>query len=430
MRFLLEQCLGFQVSNLTQQRYGTSFTVSYPDFPTFEVIPQWFTLKQSAGNHDIVEIAYGSFNPFYLKCLKTGVPIKLSWKTKNASQEFVGYVYNVTQLTQSTLTRNIIVTAVGTGMHLKEGGAKIWVNKTASEIVKDIAKELKLVPKVTDSKIRFSQQSLNGHTRWEKVKELAHRIGYVAQISGVELHFHPIDKMIDVFATSIPVLTHFEPDVNAGLFYDSQTLDMFRPTVGDLSELSGQTKKDKVISGINPVTGKSFTKKSTPSSVGKNVRETAKGAKSLYTQIIPTRVTENAEDAKAMADAFAQLGRFSVEAEGSGQGDPRIAPYRTIEINGTGDVTDGFWIVTEAEHHVQFDGRYTVDFKVKTDGTGKNLKTAFRPTKAGAVPTRNIAMELSNGIKVKASPANLSAKQKMYKQTQTGSKVTPRKWVG
>jgi hypothetical protein len=159
-----------------------------------------------------------------------------------------------------------------TALNKKEGGSKIWKNKTAPGIVTEIAKKFKLKPIVTPHPMIFSQQSMLNHTYWEKVQELAGRIGYVAQVSGTELHFHPIDKMIDKFITTIPVLSFFDPVGNIWSEFNSQTLDMFKPRVGDYMDKASNSKKDKIVHGVDPVTAKFYSSSKSPTTVGKNLR--------------------------------------------------------------------------------------------------------------------------------------------------------------
>ena len=84
----------------TQNRYGTNFKVTFPNFPTFKQTPQWFRLFQNQGKQDVIEISYASFDPHFQKALKTGVTMKVSWETKYAKNEWVGYVYNGDEITQ------------------------------------------------------------------------------------------------------------------------------------------------------------------------------------------------------------------------------------------------------------------------------------------------------------------------------------------
>ena len=418
------------MSNPTRQlRFGTTYTVDFPDFPSFTAQPTSMKITQDQGKHDMLELSFPTLNPSFVKLLKTGALVRVKWRTSRANNEFVGHVYNVSPLTQSTQTRNLIVTCTGAGFNLKEGGAKVWTNKTAPEIITDICKTAKLKPIVTQHTVRFSQQSLIGQTMWEKAQELANRIGYVCHVFGTELHFHPIDKMIDAHISNVPVLSFQDSFFGAFNSLEGQTLDKFRAIVGDLFETGGSSRKDKVVSGIDSVTGKSFSYSASPKTAGKKMRATI--SESLFQEVIPTRVTGSPSEAKAMAEAFAQHAKFSVHGEAHAQGDPRIAPYKTVEINGTGEHTDGFWVVKRAVHSIFADGRYVTEFTCMTDGVGQNKSDAIRPTTTvTASGTRNIPIENVTGIKVSRNPAKISSPSVMVNQTNAGYKVFPRKWIG
>ena len=418
------------MTNTTRQlRYGSTYTVDFPDFPSFNVQPKKFKLTQEQGKHDVLELTFPVINDFFLKSLNTGALVRLSWKTVRAKGEFVGHIYSVKTTTQATQERDTVITCIGTGFNLKEGGAKVWTNKTASEIVTDIAKITGLKAFVTPSPTRFSQQAMTGHTYWEKIQELAQRVGYVAQVIGVELHFHPIDVMIDAFISNIPVLSFQDVFFNSGSSLEGQTLDIFKTTVGDINESAKSTKKNKVVSGIDSVTGKPYSYSASPSTVGRNLRTTA--TTPLFQEIVPSRVVDSPAEAKAMAEAFAQLGRFSIHAEGQAQGDARISPYKTVEINGTGNHTDGFWVVNKAVHSAFMDGRYVTEFTCMTDGLGANKASNSRPSSATTLSgTRNIPLETVTGVKFKSTPAKISSQTKMINQTKSTYKVFPRKWVG
>jgi phage protein D len=411
-----------------QSRVGTTFEVRYPEFPSITVAPNSVTIRQAKGQHDQVELSYAAANKFFNTMLKTGVLMEISWSNEASSGQFIGHVYSVHSKTQATLTRNTIVKGIAASFPLKEGANTLWKNKTASEIATDIAQKHKLKPVVTQHPVRFGQQTMIGHSYWEKLQELAERVGYVCHVIGVELHFHPIDKMIDHFNTSIPILSYHDNDINPGTTYEAHTLDMFRTTVGSINESTSHVKKDKVVSGLDPITGRIFSQTSSPSKTGKSLRISTK--EDLFKEIVPTRVAESTATAKAMADGFAQLARFSLHAEGSAQGDARIAPYRTIDINGTGDETDGFWVVTSAVHHMTYDGRYNVEFTCFTDGTGDNRGTGLRNSDASLVPTRNVLSEMATGMTTKTTVAKISRKAPLVNQSKAGLKMSSSKWIG
>jgi hypothetical protein len=416
------------MSSTYQSRQGSGFTVSYPDFPGFTTVPQNFRLYQEAGKQDIIEITYPYSDSFYTKVLKTGVPLQVKWRNDSVSGEFFGYVYDSSPRTAQGMNRRVVVRGIGASLGLKQGEAKIWTNKTVTEVVEEIAKKFKLKPNITPHPLRLSQITMTSHSYWEKIQELARKIGYVSQVSGTDLYFHPIDNMINQFMTVVPILSFEEAETREYSGPVSHTLDTFLPKVGDLSSGGTYSRKDKVIHGIDPLTAKSYTTTSSPNQVGKKLRSSTKD--SLFKEVLSSSVSASPAVAKMIAEANANLSGFSILAEGTGQGNPNIAPYRTIEVNGTGSITDGYWVIKKVDHFVTWDGRYSVEFTCMTDGTGRNKASAFRPLTASTVPVRNIAHELTTGVSSKPTSTRISAPATMVKETQSGYKITPRRWVG
>jgi hypothetical protein len=411
-----------------QHRFGSSFSVSFPDFPGFSLPPRSLRLLQEMGKHDVVELHYPRFSNFIVKAIKTGVPVEINWRNDKASGRFVGHAIDVSYPTVQTIERTITITCVGASYLMKEKESKIWKNKTAPEIVTEVAKKFKLKPFVTPSPIRFTQQSLAGHSYWEKLNELAEKIGYGIQVVGTELHFHPIDKMIDQFMRSIPVMSFSDALTSATSTYTSPTLDMFEPKIGDFVETQPTTRSSKVVSGVDPITSKTFSEKSSPNTVGKKLRSTTKDP--LFSSIETGVVVGSSAMAKALSEAKSQLGRLSIPARGAGQGDPRIAPWQTIEVRGTGDTSDGFWIISKVEHLIYRDGRYQIEFDCASDGIGNNKPSSTRPTSAGQVAVRNVAYEMTTTNKRTPTSSKLTSTTSMITQGSGGLKVSPRRWVG
>lgn len=413
------------MTNMYQNRHGSSFTVSYPDFANFKNPVTSFRLYQEMGKQDVVDIHYINFSVSHQQALKTGVPVKIKWRNDKVPGTFFGYVHSVTPNINQSLDRTTVVRCIGSSFGLKEGGNKIWTNKTAPDIVSDIAKKFKLKAVVTKSPVIFSQQSLVGHTYWEKIQELAKRIGYVAQMFGTELHFHPMDIMINKSMSVIPIMSFSSAVAHPYNTMLSQTLDSFKPKVGDYFDGDSYNRKEKIVSGVDPITGKFYSYSGSPNTVGKNLRVTTKDP--LFTETIPEAMTGNAEMARVVTEANAQLSRFSIQAEGVGQGDPRITPFATIEVSGTGDTTDGFWIVKKATHYVFWDGRYELEFSCVTDGTGTNQPSEFRPTQAGTVPVRDLYTTTTTNT---PTSTKLTGAVAMVNETNAGFKLTPRRWEG
>jgi phage protein D len=407
-----------------QNIHGNKFTVSFPDFPGFTRSPRYITMTQEMGHHDIVELYYQQVSPFILKALNTGVPVKIEWQNDKVKGTFIGYAVHATPYTAQRIERAIKLTCVSASYLMKDKLSKIWTNTTASEVVTELAKKYHLVPNVTKSPTRFSQISLSGHSVWEKLRELSNNLGYGLQVIGAELYFHPIDKMIDQFMTTIPVMAFLDPFTNPQSHFSTQTLSMFEADLGDFIESNSETRSTKITAGVDPVTGKLHKSVSSPQTVGKNLRKNTK--EPLFSSIETSIVSNSASVAKALSDGKAQHSRLSIPAKAAGQGDPRIAPWATVEVRGTGNLTDGFWIVKSAVHTIHYDGRYTVDFTCLSDGLGSNKPSATRPIAAGKAPIVNLTSDTPK----KPTTFRIAAKEKLIVDTQGGLKTASRKWVG
>lgn len=413
---------------LRQNRFNNSFKISFPDFPGLTKPARSIVIHQEMGKHDIVEIYYSTFSSVFFKGIKTGVPVQITWRNDKATSTFVGYTTEVSYTTAQQLNRDVKITCVGSSYRLKERTSKIWLNKTASEIASEVANKFKLKPFVTPSPIRFTQQSLAGHSYWEKLNELAKKIGYGVQVIGTELHFHPIDKMIDQFMTTIPIMSFKDPLQNPESNRDIPTLMFFEPLINDHNETAEFSRSTNSVSGVDPITGKPFVFKSSSNKVGKNLRKDTKDP--LFSTVETKTVVGNTAMAKSLSESRSQLGRLTIPANAVGQGDPRIAPWKTVEVQGTGSTTDGYWVVKKAEHVLHGDGRYVVEFTCLSDGVGPNKSSATRPSSSGGVPTRNIITEMTTNNQRRPTSTTLSATTALVNQSKAGYTVAPRRWKG
>jgi hypothetical protein len=146
--------------------------------------------------------------------------------------------------------------------------------------------------------------------------------------------------------------------------------------VGENIEGYGPDRASKQIGGVNPVTGESFTAKRSPSETGSGIRELL--SDTLFNDFNSDQVANSKLDAKNAAESSAHLARFNIPAKILGQGDPRVSPYKLIYVEGSGNQTDGFWVVNEVTHRLYYSGIYSLEMLVLTDGTQKNKKNPKR----------------------------------------------------
>lgn len=408
--------------------FNNTFNVLYPDFPGFIEVPSSVRLLQKPGHQDIVEIEYFNVSSFYQAALKPGSLVKISWSNGTGKGRFFGQILSTNPSKTFGQNKPTLVKAIGTGLSLKQNEPKIWSNKRASEIAQEIANKFKLKPIVVPTKPILTQESMVGQTYWQKLRELADKSGYIFHVYETELYFLPFDTMINKFMGSIPVLSL---TTNYGNGYDDismSTLLEFNSESQVIPPHMRHSNRTKNVVGIDPLTGKYFSGTKSPSKTGKGLRlqrDAQSFSEHLYSTTVGSKVV-----AEARAKAAAELSRFNELARGQAQGDPRIAPYKIIQINGTGSYTDGFWIVKTADHYMTHDGRYLVDFTCMTDGSGNNNKSSFRTTPRADVSTRNVAYELASGLQKSPSVTLLSSKKTLIQQTDSGLEFKQRRWVG
>lgn len=407
---------------------SNSYKVTYPDFPSFEIYPDSFRLIQKAGHQDIAEIKYKTVSTFYQKALKPGSLVKVEWSNASKKGVFVGQVLSVKPFLNVSQNTHTMIKAIGTGLSMKENESKIWVNKRASDIVSEISKKFKLNPIIHPTKVILSQESMVGQTYWEKLRDLANQSGCVFHVHGTDLLFLPLDIMINKFVGNAPLLTL---DLKYTLGEDTDemsTLIEFNYESQLIPPKMAHSNRNKNIAGVDPVSGKLFIGNNSPSRTGKQIRKN-KSTQYFSEQLFDVTVgSKNLAELKAKAAA--ELSRFSENATGIALGDPRIAPFKSVQVEGTGPNSDGLWVVKSADHRMSYSGRYVVDFTCMTDGSGGNKETSFRQTPKNSIAKRNIAFEMSSGFQTKPSTTKLDSRRPLIAQNNSGLELKQRRWVG
>lgn len=412
----------------SQYVFGNTFRVVYPDFPGFQETPSNIRLIQKAGHQDVVELQYYSVSTFYQTALKPGSLIKISWSNGSVKGNFFGQVLSVNPSKTFGQNKPTLIKAIGTALSLKQNEPKIWNNKRASEIVQEIAKKFKLKPIIVPTKAILTQESMVGQTYWQKLRELADKSGYVFHVFETELYFLPFDTMINKFMGNIPVLSL---ETNYGNGYDNINMSTLLEFNSESQLIPPQMKhsnRTKNVVGIDPLTGKFFSQTKSPGKTGKSLRKAPNVqsfSEHMYNVTVGSKVL-----AETRAKAAAELSRFNENAKGQAQGDPRVAPYKTVHITGTGVNTDGFWIIKTAEHYMTHDGRYLVDFTCMTDGSGSNKESSFRKTPREEMSVRNVSYELAAGLQTTPSVTQLNAKKMLISEADNGLEFKQRRWVG
>ena len=370
------------MSNLVSNKYrrGTSTRVTFPTLPSLTVQPRKIDIIQKQYNHDVLIMEFPAESTLWFEALKTGVPVQMNWSQDTLRKNWVGYVSSISKVNSPQRMNIMQIMCVGTSFVLKERATRVFENKTIPEAVQIIAEEFGFNVIANPHPQRFSQLTLAAVSYWEWIVEQAKRIGYGVVIDGMDLYFKPLDKMIDLGFSNAAVLSlgNAGPSFNTQLL--DRTLDEFKVVYGDNVEDSNNFRATKNVGGVDPISKKMLFSSSTPTETGTPLRTEV--SPTLFTEYRTDRVVNSQIDATEAAKGAAQLARFKIPADVKAQGDPRLHPFGTTYIAGTGSLTDGFWIIREARHMFHKIGDYQVQLKIATDGIGDAIvETPFRTRK-------------------------------------------------
>lgn len=419
--------------NLQQDKYlrGTTFKVTFPTLTTLhKTQPRRIDLIQKRGAHDVVKFEYPQVSELWFNTVKSGIPVNFSWTHGGITKHWIGYVQGISKTSSPQRSNIMEVTCWGSTFPLKERSTRVFKNSTITDAVRKIVTEHGFNFIGDAHPYRFSNLSISGQSYWEWIQEQAEHIGYGAYADGMDFYFRKLDKLIDQGFSQAPVLSMSHAQVPTGASVVERTLQKFKVLHSEHVETDKNLRAVKSVGGVDPMTSKPFLSVSSPDSVGKQLR--SQNSSVLFTQHLARKVAPDKMGAGALADGAAELGRFNMPATALCQGDYRIRPYGTVLIAGTGDLTDGYWLVNESRHMLHAVGDYEIELKLASDGTGNTAKTPFRKRDSSTVGLVDLNHALTTGGRVAnhfpPSSVRLFSPEKITKQGNQGYKRTPTAW--
>lgn len=411
-------------------RKGTNTVVTFPTLPSLTAQPRRIDLYQKQYSHDVLVLEYPAESTLWFESLQTGVPIEFRWNQNTLSKSWIGYVSSTSKSNSPQRVNSMNIVCVGGSFPLKDRAARVFVDSSIPRAVEQIVTEYGFNFIGDDNNQKFSQLTIAGLTYWEWIVEQGKRIGYGIIVDGMNFIFKPIDKLIDFGFSSAAILSIGDATVPFNTQAIDRTLDMFNVISGDNIEDSVNYRTIKNVGGVNPVSNEEYLAEANPLNTGNQLRSDASDV--LFSEYRTDRVVQSAEAAKTEAEGAAELARFNLPATVRGQGDPRIRPFSTVFISGTGNLTDGFWVVKEAKHMFHKIGDYMIDLKIATDGLGDSLETSFRTRDASAVGLVNVDEALkNNGISplyFDMTSVELNSTGMIVKEANQGYKKVIQKW--
>lgn len=411
----------------SKYRRGTTYTVSFPTLPSLTLQPRRVELLQEKYHHDVLIMEFSKTSEKWFALMKTGVPIRFSWTQGPNTNNWVGYVSFVKKTVAGQIEETMEVHCIGATFPLKESAAKVFRDKSIPQMVEELVTSFGFKFVGEDNGIIFDQLAIAGHSYWEWIMEHAKSIGYGVLVDKMVFYFRPLDKLIDQNITNVPVLSMNSKQQGINNEFLDRTLDSFKVLNGEHIETENQARTVKYVGGVDPITGKVLISFSSPKTVGENFKSSVNDV--IFNDIDGTKVSPSPEIAKLMSDGSAHLGRLNMPARIACQGDPRIRPFAPVIIQGTGPLTDGYWIASQVKHMFARLGDYQIEMKASIDGTGYDKKVATKDGTQSTVGVINLVGALEGNDQIsRGNTAVLNSTTPITFESQQGWNRTPATW--
>lgn len=338
-------------------------SVDFPnaDQPPVQVLDM--TFWQSRYKHDFAVFTFRDWKPSYNN-IRPGTPMQFTLQGDENQELFTGYVHHIKPKV-SPGKNYVEVHFIGASYYLKQTSQKTYKNRTASEIVVEIAKRNNFSYSVTPHPRVYSQISQAGLTDMEMINKLAKQCGYSVRYKNAEIYFQPMFKLYDEARENAQVLTLRDADDPAG-----STLYSFEPLIGESLEHDGEYKAATAISGVDAYTGKVIQVTNPKRPKATKTRSESE----FFDRFSSATVANSYTIAKSESESVDERTRFPYRATAEALGDPGLYPNVPVYIDGVSDDYAGYWVVLEVEHKLTSTGYtqflYTSALTLGTDSLG------------------------------------------------------------
>jgi phage protein D len=326
--------------------------------------------------------------------IRPGEPFKCNIRGEKSSREFVGYIHDIKP--EITPGKQFVeLTLIGASYRLKQARQRVFVDMTASDVAKQIAKEHNFSAFVEDHPRVYPQITQAGHTDLEILTRLAKQCGYSFKIKNTSLYFQSLTSEYTDNRASAPTFYMREANNPSG-----STMYSFKLLLGESVRYIDSYKSAAQVGGVDPVSKEVniVTNKTRPEAT--RVTSTVEFFDSFATDV----VVPGLSPAAYVADAIDQRNRFPYRAEVEVIGNPNVAPDSPVYLSGLGKDYSGYWIVLSSQHRVVEESpnilKYTTVLQVGTDslGTADVWKDGKLISQPEVVQIRNIVPNTTNKV--------------------------------
>lgn len=392
------------------------------EFPNTTLGPKYvysLNLIQKRYHHEIAIVGFRDWGVEY-DVVTPGSPVRMKITGTDGRRDFYGYIHHIS--VDKTPGKNFTeVTVVGGSMPMKQPSQTIYINKSADQIVKEIASKYNFACYAVPHPRIYSQVAQAGHTDWELMVRLAKQSGYSLRAENTELYFQPLLEDYTKYRAEAPRFIMRDATNPEG-----SSLYNFKMIVGESIDYGDETKAATAVSGMDKYADEPLS----ITQVIRDKRTRNKTQNEFFDKFDTSVVATDSSMAKYEAEAAESRSVFPYRATVEVLGDPGLKPDMPIYLDGIGAPYAGYWVVLEAEHKIIEEQRnhqmYTVVLTVGTDslGSATSWTDSQRITAPDARPKRTI---IPNQKQTKVRPkTTLSVKSTIVTPAKQGSFGNPK----
>lgn len=375
--------------NLKRLRGGAEIT--FPASKTeLSVVYDSVEIQQSLYEHDLAIIYAKSRHIRWTKTLYPGTPVRITyWGSRTSKHSFYGYVTHVKPKTvRANDMYEIEIYCIATSRDFRDTQQKTWLDKSAPEIVKEVAEGYGYTVVTRPHPYRKPQTIQTGETIWEFFYRLAHRIGYILRVEGSTLYFMPFDEYVLSFAPAAPKLINVSTYNDQEPTRSNRYLAYFHAWGGDTDTHVNRSSDDARVMFIDPLGTKFQGYRRGPKSALKRRKRAAK-----YQKFKTGAVAFTGADANLLAEGDASSGQTALDGQAVAEGDGYYNPYRPVYVAVNDQALTGWWMIKECTHRVNMrENTYYCDATLTTD----SIEQSEFPS-ASQTPERNLSVEARYG---------------------------------
>lgn len=284
----------------------------------------------------------------------TGVPVRVQYgRYPLGVTNFFGYIGGVnrlwTQTSKTNLSSRIMeVWAVGASWPLKTPLSTVFTSVTSAQIATTVASAYGLDVDIPATSYLWPQKSAPGRTAFEFLADLARDSGCIFYVNQTQMRFY--DPVTVLLRNNSVVPVFYEKDTALSQSGGQATVLDFESDVTELSNVEGRRKRNRVVQGLDAVTGAPIyaasSAQSTPLLASRSLPP-------IFGETVTDMVTASQADANSLLPARTVANRFFARARARFSGDARITQESPVVVEGLGIRDSGIWQVISAVHTVR-----------------------------------------------------------------------------